>query len=142
MTIPLLAPHVAAVQVMLAAGLPATVEKYDGDVPTTPGQTYTVLYPDAGSVERSSLLVASDHFAVVMQLTCVGTTALQARATLDAARGVLLDQVPTVTGRVCWPITEQDGTPPIAKDDPARDPLLNRARFYFTPRFRIASVAA
>lgn len=141
MTLPQLGAHVTAVQALLTTGLPAGVAVYDGTVPTTPSQTYTVLYPEPGELERSSLVVTSDHLTFIIQITCVGLTAVQARDVLDAVRGALIDKTPTVAGRNCWPITEEPGTPPIRKDDVTRDPALDQPRFYFTPRFRVASTA-
>lgn len=143
MTTVAVSPHVAAVQTLLAApgALPAGVAVYDGDVPATPSQTYVVLYPDPGTVERSSLVAVSDRIAVIVQVTSVGSTPLQARGVLDAVRAALTDRTPTVSGRNCFPITEVPGAPPIAKDDQTRDPTINQPRFFFTPQFVIASTA-
>lgn len=142
MPVPAATPHTAAVIALLQAALPAAVTVHDGDVPDTPGQTYVAVYDDAGNLSATSLAAVTDYIAQTVQVTCVGTTPAQARMVLDAVRAALIDQRPTVAGRSCWRIAQQDGMPTVARDDEARDPVTNRPRFYYTPRFVIASVPA
>lgn len=138
-TVPSTDLHVTWVLDRLKAGLPAGVAVYDGEVPDTPGQTYVVLYPDPGSTDRSSLQAVSDTFDQIVQPTCVGTSATQARGVLDAVRRALVDQMPVVAGRTCWPVIEVPGTPPMQRDPKTRDPVIDRPRFFFTPQFRVRS---
>lgn len=139
MAVPNADPHVEAVKVLLAAGLPAGVVVHDGDVPDTPGQTYVTVYPDPGHRDWSSIRAVSDQLAMTVQVTCVGTTPLQARQVTDAVCAALVDRRPVVAGRTCWPITQVEGTPPVQKDDQTRDPAITRPRFYLTPRFVVSS---
>lgn len=131
--------HVAAVKVLLA-GLPALqVTVYDGEVPKTAAQMYAVLYTPPGDVSRGSLRAVSDQFRMVVQVTCVGISAAQARRVVGLVRDALVDQVPVVAGRTCWPIVQEEGTPSIQRDDTDRDPTTGQSRMYFTPRFIVAS---
>lgn len=140
MSIPAVDPHVLAVQALITAALTGTQIAFgDGEVPATAGQMYTVMYSDPGTRDRSTIRAVSDQLALTFQMTCVGLSAAQARRVLDVVVGSLVDQVPAVAGRTCWPITLIDGTPSVARDDGARDPDTGRPRFYYTPRFRSAS---
>lgn len=135
-------PHVAAVNALLTAALPAGIVVYDGEVPGTPGQTYAVIYAPPGDRSPTTLQGTSDQIELTIQVTCVGTTALQALDVADLVCAALIDQRPTVAGRTCWRITQIPGTPPIQRDDQTRDPNIDRPRFSAFPRFRIASTPA
>lgn len=133
-------PHVAAVIDMLTSTFPAEVAIYETQVPPGPTQAYAVLYSDSGTRERTSLLLGSQMLVMYVQITCVGTTAKQARDVADMVNTALIDRVPVVAGRVCWPITQGPGDQSQMRyDDPTRDPNVDRARFYLTPRFRVSS---
>lgn len=139
MTLPTATAHTDAVKTLLTASLPADITMFDGNVPKTSLQMYAVLYPDPGNRDRSALPATSDAFAMTVQVTCVGLSARQARVVIDAVCTALVDQRPVVAGRTCWPITQQEGTPPVVRDDDDRDPTTGQPRFYYTPRFRVAS---
>ena len=140
MTIPAVDPHVVAVQALITTALAGTQIKFgDGEVPADADQMYTVMYADPGMRDRSTIRAVTDQLALTFQMTCVGMSAAQARRVLDVVVGGLVDHVPAVSGRTCWPITLIDGTPPVFRDDDARDPVTGRPRFVYTPRFRSAS---
>lgn len=139
MTLPTAVAHFDAAKLLLTNALPASIVLFDGDVPKTSQQMYAVLYPDPGTRDRSALPATSDMFTMTVQVTCIGLSARQARVVIDAVCTALVDQRPVVSGRTCWPVTQQEGTPPVVRDDDDRDPTTGQPRYYYTPRFRVAS---
>lgn len=135
-------PHTSAILDRLRIALPAAVTVHDGGVPATPGQTYAVVYPGPGLRERSALVAVSDHLTVTFQVTCVGSTPLQTRQVCDQVCAALIDNILAVPGRQCWPVTQDEGMPPIARNDRTRDPSIARPRFWLTPEFRLQSTPA
>lgn len=132
-------PHVLAVIALLTAALPAGVTVFDGEPTGTIGQTYVCVYSDPGSASASSLDNTPDQLAVLVQVTCVGTTAKQARAVKDAVAAALVGVRPVVSGRTCYRITEEFGAPLMQRDEATRDPEVDRPRFFYTPQYRMSS---
>lgn len=58
----------------------------------------------------------------VIRATChsVGLTVAAARVVAGRVRGALLDLVPTIAGRKCWPIRYDDGQPPRPDESTGR----------------------
>lgn len=123
--------HVAA----LLGLIRAHTSCYDAKVPDDPALPYNVLYTDNGQLSRSSLGVTSDRFELWFQVTSVGATRQQAGWAADKARADLLDQIPTVTGRHCGPITQDAPPQPVQRDDDLTPPV-----FYVTASYRLTSV--
>lgn len=91
---------------------------------------YAVVWAGAGSRRRvgdDNLGVLGDPFRdveITGQVTCVGTTAEQARLVADIVSAAVLGHVLTVTGWVCQPITLDSDPPPIRRDDDVNPPLF------------------
>jgi hypothetical protein len=134
-------PHTQAVIDRLTDQLPDPVVVYDAEVPTDPPQAYCVVYPDPGVRARSALAAISDELSMLVQVTCVGTTRRQAQDVADRAAGALVDHRLSVSGRQCWPIT-QEASVPVERDDQTRDPATDRPRFYAVLQVRVRSTAA
>lgn len=121
MTTPTVLPHIDSVQAALeAAGL--TV--YLGGTPGgtwTPPDKFTVLYPEPGRAARSSLADDRGDFTGMVQVTCVGGSLERALWVADRVRQALSGPL-TVAGRRAWRPEDQGG-PPVARDDDATPPL-------------------
>jgi hypothetical protein len=107
--------HFAAFFALLEAD--ATLNPYDGVVPTAPAERYSVVY---FYIETPSGLVAPDAISLAGASTVidgrayvhsVGRTASSARIQSGRARSVVLDAVLTITGRSCSPIRWLEGQP-------------------------------
>lgn len=89
----------------------------DGKAPTDPATNktlappYIVAYFDAGNPDLS-FIGRSHTFQLGITLHSVGATARAARMVADRGRTALLDVVPAVAGRKCFPIRWDSGTPP------------------------------
>lgn len=133
-----LVPHAQAVLDLLRAVPNLTV--YDGGgVPAEPALPYCVLFMDWGA-ERTAMEAVTDLFEGRAQVTSVGANALAARIVAQRVAAALLDVVPTVPGRTCWPITHEFSQPP--RED--RDVHINGIGYpvYAVDGYRVASVPA
>jgi hypothetical protein len=74
---------------------------------------YILRPPDA---EGNALAGRSQSWTTFSTFHCVGTTPRAAAAMQMTVRAALLDRVPTVAGRVCGPLRE-DQCLPVQKDD-------------------------
>jgi hypothetical protein len=132
--------HADALLGLLAAapGSPALVV-LDGVVPAGQTAPYVVVYlhlqtpelPESRSVQG-----LSERVVMTATLHCVGGNAIAARAVSQRARGALLDVVPTVAGRTCWPIRHIDSPPP------QRDESTGALVFDQVDLYRLESVPA
>lgn len=106
----------------------------DAQAPSATAPPYVVVYPITGG-RSSGVLGAPDDIAeLVYQVTCVGTTRLQAQWLEDKAMGLLAGF--TVTGRkVARVDVENYGG--VFRDDTKAPPLYST-----TPRFRLYSTPA
>lgn len=120
----------AAVLALLAADVNVTV--YDGEVPTDPAtgklpaRPYVVVYgpPDGDGGRLVDSLAGTSHRADgVVTTTVVADNAESVRIIAKRVRALLLDVVPAVTGRVCFPIRHDSGQN-IARDDDVQPPVL------------------
>lgn len=140
--------HVDGLFVLLRGNLPPApappavqVRVYDADALVDaagkpPAAPYAVLYPDPGWPEGT----LGDRWRWLLlgfQVTGVGATRRQAQWVADWARGVLLTQQPVVPGRVVHPLWQQEGSPPIDRDDDVSPPL-----FYAPVLYQMRSVPA
>ena len=113
------------------------VTVYDGKVDDNPTFPYTVLHPDPGTKTRSGFNAVSDQVTTRFQTTSVGETRDQAAWAHDKVDAALADvSISTITGRNCWPIS-QDAAQPVRRDDEIKPP-----RFYAVAQWRLASVPA
>ncbi|MCX5066906.1 hypothetical protein OOJ91_13725 [Micromonospora lupini] len=106
--------HADAVLALLQAA-PGSLKVLDGAVPKDGVPPYVLVYfadvdpelPDSRALEGTS-----ERFVLRVYAHCVGENSATTRALGERVRTALLDVVPTVTGRVCWPIRREDGQPP------------------------------
>ncbi|MFB7671678.1 hypothetical protein ACFC26_09695 [Kitasatospora purpeofusca] len=135
MSTPAVLPHVDAVRAALAA-VPLPV--YVGGAPAGPAplpRAYTVLYPAGGQAGPASLADDRTVLDLLLQVTCVATTAEGALGTADRVRAALTGPL-AVDGRACWR-PEELGSPPLLRDDDVTPPL-----YYLPVQYRIRSVPA
>jgi hypothetical protein len=125
----------AVLSLLTGAGL--TV--HDGAVPANPTYPYAVLYSNTGGRDATNLTLASDHQVYDVQVTAVGATAASARIYATRALTALLDVIPTVTGRTCWPI-RLDVAQPAREDRDITIPGTATHPFYVVDVYRVASV--
>lgn len=114
MSVAALPEHAAALLALLRADPFLTV--YDGRVPASPALPYVVLYL-GWDAERSALAATTDQFNGRAQVTTVGANAEAVRIVAKRVADRLLDIVPTVAGRSCWPITFDFSQPPREDKD-------------------------
>ncbi|GAB2951911.1 hypothetical protein GCM10027280_45370 [Micromonospora polyrhachis] len=111
--------HAQALLDLLAAA-PGTVPLVvlDGAVPAGRTPPYVLAYltvrTPSGEMpaDSTSLDMDSDRIVLTAYLHCVGGNAAAARAVAGRVRGQLLNVVPVIAGRECWPIRQDDGQPP------------------------------
>jgi hypothetical protein len=110
--------HAAAILALLDADntAPALVV-YDGKVPDgsppPSSNPYVLVYFAAYDSETNRPLTLASQRAVVRAYChSVGGNAKAARIVADRVRVALLDVVPTVAGRKCFPIRREDSQPP------------------------------
>jgi hypothetical protein len=120
--------HVTAVLGLLTG---AGVTCHDGAVPANPSYPYAVLYINEGDHDETDLTSASRQQTYDVQITAVGATAASARICATKARVALVDVIPTVAGRTCWPVREDRD---ITLTGTATHP------FYAVDTYRVASL--
>lgn len=107
------------------SGVPVT----DGEAPGGESR-YAVVWAGAGTRRRvgdvnlGSLGVPFRDVEVTGQVTCVGTTAEQARMVADLITAAVLGVTLTVTGWVCQPVVLDSDPPPLRRDDDVSPPLF------------------
>jgi len=88
---------------------------HDGRVPTGAAPPYVLVYfvsYDPLRADSQPLTTRSERHRLDIYAHCVATTAQAARMVADRVRGALLDVVPVVPGRTCWPIRHEESRPP------------------------------
>jgi hypothetical protein len=101
----------AAALIALLTGAGLTV--HDGAVPAgvdVDAEPYLKPYFDSADPE-STKEAAPYRFEMTMTLHCVAGNAGAARILAGLARTALVQVVPTVAGRTCFPITREAGSP-------------------------------
>lgn len=126
MTAATVLPHVEAFMGVLNA-LPASCTAHLAQRPASTAlsaaKSAVVVYPDAGAVEQTSLLL-DEGFVTFFSLHGVGLGPEQALWALDEARRLLVGARPTVAGRGVWRIWQEQGPAPINRDDDVKPPLF------------------
>lgn len=102
-------PHIAALLTLLDAA-PMTV--YREKIPAGVERPYFRVYFHLEYAESESMLHTSDRAVAWMYVHCVGDNDASASITAKAGRDALLDVIPTVTGRTCFPIRLDHSQPP------------------------------
>jgi hypothetical protein len=102
-------PH-AAVLLALLEAIPQPV--YDGEVPSGATRPYVLVYITVQTSDTSTFTAASDITTVTLYAHCVGDTAAAARLVQAAVRSALLNITPTISGRTCGQISEDEALSP------------------------------
>lgn len=118
----------------LLSGLPMTL--YDGQVPDQPQFPYAVLFGDTGFERATRLCATSDRADFRFQVTSVGLTVESALIVADAARKLLVDARPVVSGRSCGPIRRETSIPvrpdtDVTLPDSNRHPMFAADTYHF-----------
>jgi hypothetical protein len=103
----------------------------DGSLPVRP---YVVVYAPSGHQMVYNLTGQSQALDDEWQTTVVGDEADSVRVIQAWVKSRLLDAVPTVTGRICYPIRHSYGNPARRDDD------VHPSVVYATDGWRCASV--
>lgn len=106
----MIAEHANAVLALLDAddGPPPLVV-FDGVVPSGTDPPYVVCYFASEYSEALSLVGSSDRFAMRAIVHSIGANQAAARAVAGRVRAALLDVVPVIAGRTCFPIRHDEG---------------------------------
>ncbi|MFI2664883.1 tail completion protein gp17 [Micromonospora carbonacea] len=130
--------HCDAVLGMLQAA-PGSLRVLDGAVPAGTVPPYVLVYfadADPELTDSAPMDGTSERFVLRVYAHSVGGNAAAARALGERVRTALLDQVPTVAGRVCWPIRREEGQLP-QRDESTGVLVMDRIDVY-----RLESVPA
>lgn len=109
---------------------------YDTKSPEKAAPGYVVARFDSGHRTRDGLLPVSGRFTCVVTVYAVGEDADQCRLLAEAASGALLDVVPTVPGRSCFPIEHLVSQPTVRDDD------VTAPQYYAIDQYQLASIPA
>ena len=111
--------HADAVLGLLADAPPASpaLVVLDGQVPDGTEPPYVLVYPSTTTPTGTSLTSDQDRAVTRFYCHCVGADAKAARAVAGRVAAALLNVTPTITGRVCWPIRDDDAGAPPDKDE-------------------------
>lgn len=118
-------PHAAAILAALRA-TPLTVYPLENGqpgtemVPAKAGPPYVVAWIQVRYILGPTIDLRSTRAVTTVTLHSVGLTDTAARVVAGVARDALLDLVPTITGRRCWPIRHDDGQPPRPDESTGR----------------------
>lgn len=131
--------HADAILGLLAAASGNPLKVLDGAVPNGTVPPYVLLYFGDGDPELADsrpLEGASERFVLRVWAHCVGGNAAAARALGDRVRSALLDVAPAISGRACFPIRREEGSPP-QRDESTGTLVMDRVDIY-----RLESVPA
>lgn len=112
---------------------------HDGKVPNGAVPPYVLVYfddTDPDVTESRDQTGVSQRYVLRAITHSVGTTASSSRAIAQRVRAALLDVIPAVAGRSCWPIRREEGQPTI------RDETTLAASFDSVSTYRVESVPA
>lgn len=125
--------HAFAMTNLLAAQLgPPPLVWFDGAVPDGTSPPYVVVYfADADPEQPDSRALDGMPHRYVQRAYAhsVGGNAAAARAVAERVRAAWLNVVPSVAGRVCFPIRREDGGPP-QRDESAGGLLMDKTDIY------------
>jgi hypothetical protein len=104
-------PHRTAVLSLLRApgALPSPIAVYDDAVPNDTLPPYVRVFMKISYPDMTDLTNRSNRAMLRILCHCVGETSTAADVVAGAVRTVLLDAVPTVAGRACFPIRNESG---------------------------------
>lgn len=125
--------HAAAVLALLDADntSPALVV-LDGKVPNGTLPPYVLVYvadSDPELADSTPLTGRSERYVMRAYCHSVGGNGQAARMVADRVRAALLDVVPTVAGRNCFPIRREDGQPP-QRDESTGTTVIDKVDVY------------
>lgn len=146
MTVGIIQAHADAVLTLLRAAPPAPpfepLAVYDGEVPDYlpdgsggPADIYCLVYMTMTTPQGTSLTNESDTAVLTIYCHSVsGNTrtsgsAASARVLAQRPRAALLDVVPAVPGRSCFPIRHVD-SPPVNRDEQAGPKVYDQVDVY------------
>lgn len=126
--------HADAILALLAAapGSPALVV-YDGKVPDPPtvaSPPYVLVYLATTTPTGTSLTSSQDRAVTRAYCHCVGADAKAARAVAGRVHAALLNAKPTITGRVCFPIRDDDSGGPPDRDETTGVLVMDQVSVY------------
>ncbi|MCX4470451.1 hypothetical protein OOK41_09045 [Micromonospora sp. NBC_01655] len=130
--------HADAVLGLLQAA-PGSMKVLDGAAPSGTVPPYVLVYfadADPELPDSRPLDGVSQRHILWAYVHSVGGNAAAARALGERVRAALLDVVPSVTGRECFPIRREDGQPP-QRDESTGVLVMDRVDVY-----RLESVPA
>lgn len=130
--------HPGAILALLAAAPPASpvLVVYDGlvpmppAVPAPPDPPYLLAYFSTTRPDGTSLRMDSDRAVTRAFLHCVGADASAARAVAGRAAAALLDVTPTIAGRECFPIRDDNSGGPPQRDETTGVPVMDQVVVY------------
>jgi hypothetical protein len=127
--------HADAVLGLLAQAPPATpaLVVYDGETPANPDQLateYVLVYLYTTRPDGTALTGDSDRALTRAICHCVGGNAIAARAIAGRVAAALLDVVPTITGRTCWPIRDDGSAQPPRRDQSTGPTVMDQVVVY------------
>ncbi len=108
----------AVASLLTTAGLTVSI----GEAPDDLAGAFVVLYPTPGLEVGDAIKSPLGDLQMDFQLTCVGSSAEQALWCADKARTAINRAIPTVSGRVCWPIWADEQPQPMRRDDAVNPP--------------------
>lgn len=130
--------HANIMLALLAAAPGATpLVVYDGKVPLNPSPQYVLVYFSTTAAPSTSLSSRSDRAVTRAFCHCVGPDATGARAVAGRVHDALVDVVPVVAGRVCFPIRDDNSGAPPDRDETTGPLVMDQVSV-----FRLESVAA
>lgn len=114
--------HADAILIRLAGALPVTppLVVYDGEVPADPDDlapAYVLVYMYTTRPDGTALTNASDRAVTRAVCHCVAGSAKGSRAVAGRVASTLLDFKPTIEGRVCFPIRDDNSPQPPQPDN-------------------------
>ncbi|HEY9414670.1 MAG TPA: hypothetical protein VIQ30_07930, partial [Pseudonocardia sp.] len=124
---------------LLAAAPGTPLKVLDGAVPSGTVPPYVLLYfgdEDPELPDSRPLEGGSERFVLRVWAHCVGGNAAAARTLGERVRAALLDVVPVISGRACFPIRREEGSPP-QRDESTGTLVMDRVDIY-----RLESVPA
>lgn len=127
--------HADAILALLAAapGGPPALVVYDGkipDPPTVAATKYVLVYLSTTTPTGTSLTSDQDRAVTRAYCHCVGADAIAARAVAGRVAAALLNVKPTITGRVCWPIRDDNSGGPPDRDETTGTLVMDQVAVY------------
>jgi len=104
-------PHRVAVLALLRApgALPDPIDVFDDAIPAGVLPPYVRIFTTLSYPDSEDLRSTSNRAQLRIICHCAGGSATAADVVATAVRSVLLDAVPVVAGRACFPIRNESG---------------------------------